>query len=135
MSRQKKSPVSVAAGTGAGSKTDSLTCQNNTTNTAQTQAFSAPFDWEKSERERQRQRAAAWQVAVAKLSVEFEAAQGGGYPEELKGYLPHERLRLLKTLGFRVVRRFTVEGEAWVEISGKICVNLKDGFVGRRADP
>ena len=133
MSKQKKSPVSAGTGTGAGSKTDSLTCQNNTTNTAQTQALSAPFDWEKSERERQR--AAAWQVAVAKLSVEFEAAQGGGYPEELKGYLPHERLGLLKALGFRVVRRFTVEDEAWVEISGKICVNLKDGFVGRRADP
>lgn len=38
MSKQKKSPVSAGTGTGAGSKTDSSICQNNTTNTAQTQA-------------------------------------------------------------------------------------------------
>lgn len=48
MSRQKKSPVSAGTGTGAGSKTDSSICQNNTTNTAQTQALSEPFDWGKA---------------------------------------------------------------------------------------
>ena len=134
MSRQKKNPASVAAGAGTESKRDSKNHVHNITNTAQTQAFSGPFDWEKSEWKCQRQRAMAWRAAVAKLSVEFEAAQGGGYPEALRGLLPNERLALLKGLGFRVVRRFTIEDEEWADISGKICVNLTDGWVGRRAE-
>lgn len=97
------------------------------------QGLFAPSCLGKSEQECRRQRA-AWQRAVAKLSVEFEAAQGGGYPEALRDLLPNERLAFLKGLGFRVVRRFTIEDEEWADISGKICVNLTDGWVGRRAE-
>lgn len=131
MSRQKKTPASAATGAGTESKTDSPNHLHDTTKMVGMQGLFAPSGWGMAERERRRQRAADWQRAVAKLSVEFEAAQGGGYPEELKGLLPDERLKLLKALGFRVVRRFTIEDEEWADISGKICVNLTDGWVGR----
>ena len=133
MSRQKKNPASVAAGAGTESKTDSPNHLHDTTKMVGMQGLFAPSGWGMAEQERRRQRAAAWQRAVAKLSVEFEAAQGGGYPEALRGLLPNERLALLKALGFRVVRRFTTapDGDRWVVLSGRLCVCLADGFVGR----
>lgn len=132
MSRQKKIPASVAAGAGQGSKTDSTNRFHDTTEAADMQELYAA-SLKNEERERQLRRQAAWQRAVAKLSIEFEAAQGGGCPEELKGLLPDERLKLLKALGFRVVRRFTTvpDGDCWVVLSGRLCVCLADGFVGR----
>lgn len=133
MSRKKKDPASVAPGAGTESKTDSQNHLHDTTRMVGMQGLFAPSCLGKSEQECRRQRA-AWQRAVAKLSVEFEAAQGGGCPEALRDLLPNERLAFLKGLGFRVVRRFTIEDEEWADISGKICVNLTDGWVGRRAE-
>ncbi|HWS43326.1 MAG TPA: hypothetical protein VN421_09615 [Pseudoflavonifractor sp.] len=87
---------------------------------------------------------AAWQRAVDKLSITFEADQlNGGYPEILKTAGSEEaRLRVLRDLGFRIRERwetdYALPGEppklrAWVLISGGISVDLSDGFVVRRA--
>lgn len=89
------------------------------------------------------ERAAAWQKAVDKLSITFEADQpNGGYPEILTSAgSVVARLRLLRDLGFRVVRRWEMDDSKpgaspdlvpWVLVSGNISVSLSDGFVVRR---
>lgn len=93
-------------------------------------------------REREKQKAENWQRAVERLSVEFEADHGGGYPDCLKGLTPDERVEKLRALGFRVKGHFTldvgpIEGppeyQPWIRISGRIAVNLSDGWVSRGA--
>lgn len=87
------------------------------------------------------ERRAAWQQAVSKLEVQFEADHGGGFPECLKGLTPDQRVRSLRDLGFRVKEFFHVNTaldfeppryESWVRISGGISVNLDDGWVSSR---
>lgn len=88
-------------------------------------------------------RAAAWQKAVDKLSITFEADMPiGGYPACLVAAgSAKARLRLLRDLGFRVVRRWEMDyailpedphqTQEWAEISGGISVSLTEGYVAR----
>lgn len=147
MPKQKKSPVPEAAGTGGCFPKEAKTTDDryyDTTIPAELQAFSAnsaAYDWQLAEKERRHKRAQAWTMAVMRLEVEFEAAQGGGCPQCLKNMSPEERLGLLKALGFKVLKRFTIDGalcgqkpqwELCAFISGGLFVNLADGWVNRR---
>ena len=93
-------------------------------------------------REEMCQRDKDWTIAYNRLLVEFEADQGGGWPTclNVKGMSPDERLQLLRSLGYRVLRKWWVNvagpdeperREDWVALPGKLCVNLDDGFVCR----
>lgn len=91
--------------------------------------------------ESKQERLAAWQKAVAKLEVQFEADHGGGTPDCLAGLTPDQRLATLRDLGFRVKEHFHVNTallgepphyEAWVRLFGGIAVSLEDGWVSSR---
>lgn len=94
--------------------------------------------WETEQAEAQRKRAEDWQRAVDRLSITFEAQHGGGYPDCLRELTPNHRLNTLRALGFRIVEQYTIDVSApgkppecqpWARISGKIAVNLADGWV------
>lgn len=87
-------------------------------------------------------RSAAWQKAVDKLSITFEADQRyGGYPGILVSAGSEEaRLQVLRDLGFRVRERWEMDNAApgcppdihlWMRVTGNISVNLTAGFVIR----
>ena len=88
------------------------------------------------------ERAAAWERAVGKLSITFEADQlNGGYPGILVSAGSEEgRLRVLRDLGFRVREHWEMDNAApgcppdihlWMRVTGNISVNLTAGFVIR----
>lgn len=94
------------------------------------------------QREKDRQRAADWDIAYARLCIDFEADHDGGWPRclNVKGMGSAERLALLKRLGYRVRRTWdnniAMPGEPedlerWAAFSGKLAVSLDDGFVCR----
>lgn len=94
------------------------------------------------QREKDRQRATDWDIAYARLCIEFEADHDGGYPSCLnaEGMWRAERLALLKSLGYRVRRTWDINAagpgepeklERWAAFSGKLSVSLDDGFVCR----
>ena len=94
-----------------------------------------------NQQSRERKRAEDWQRAVDRLSVTFEAQHGGGYPDCLRELTPNQRLSTLRTLGFRVVEQYTIDVSApgqppdyqpWARITGRITVNLADGWVCQR---
>lgn len=80
-----------------------------------------------------------WIAARERLAVTFTAEQGGGYPPCLEKLSAKARLVRLKSLGFRVLRRWETDNRArpndapelhqWAALSGGICVNLTDGWV------
>lgn len=91
----------------------------------------------------QTRKEAAWQKAVDKLSITFEADQEtGGYPDILASAGSEEaRLGVLRDLGFRVLERWKMDNSlpgqpeelwSWVRVSGGISVSLADGYVIRQ---
>ena len=100
-------------------------------------------DYFARERAREKKRAQDWQRAVDRLSITFEAQHGGGYPSCLKRLTPDERRRLLRRLNFKIKEEYTIDVSApgqkpdyepWVRLSGRIAVNLADGWVCREVD-
>ena len=99
-------------------------------------------DFLAAEARKEAERAAAWQKAVDKLSITFEADQkNGGCPAILvSARSEEERIKVLRGLGFRVLERWEMDYSSpgcapdmrlWIRISGNISVSLSDGFVCR----
>ena len=91
----------------------------------------------------ERKRAEDWHKAVARLSITFEAEHGGGYPDCLKDMTPKQRMNTLRGLGYRLMERYEIDVSApgqppdyqpWARITGRITVNLADGWVCREVD-